>query len=76
MEINFLLEEKTLLSAKYIKLIGKKDFDKIIIKRDDIKYANLSFTEISKKDLIIRVNFKGCKDFKNDYTLISRIYNP
>jgi len=67
MEINFLLQEKTLLSTKYIKLIRKKDFDKIIIKKDDIKSANLQFAEISKQNLIIRVIFRGLKDFKNDY---------
>ncbi|WPO81902.1 barstar family protein [Chryseobacterium sp. JJR-5R] len=67
MKIEFVLQEKILLRTKYIKLISKKAFDKIIIKRDDIRYANLLFTEISKQDLIIRVNFKGRKDFKNDY---------
>ncbi|KMQ59938.1 hypothetical protein ACM46_16905 [Chryseobacterium angstadtii] len=64
MKIEFLLEEKTLLSAKYIKLIDKKDFDKIVIKRSDIKSTNLQFGEISQKDLIIRISFKT---FKNDY---------
>ncbi|KFF08557.1 hypothetical protein IW15_22700 [Chryseobacterium soli] len=64
MKIEFLLEEKTLLSTKYIKLISKKDFDKIVIKRNDIKSTNLQFGEISQKDLIIRVSFKT---FKNDY---------
>jgi len=67
MEINFLLQEKTLLLTKYIKLIRKKDFDKIIIKKDDFKSANLQFAEISKQNLIIRVIFRGRKDFKNDY---------
>ncbi|MDV7697655.1 hypothetical protein N6B72_12050 [Chryseobacterium soli] len=64
MKIEFLLEEKTLLSTKYIKLISKKDFDKIVIKRNDIKSTNLQFGEISQKNLIIRVSFKT---FKNDY---------
>ncbi|AZB11346.1 hypothetical protein EG344_22165 [Chryseobacterium sp. G0162] len=67
MEINFLSEEKTLLSTKYIKLIRKKDFDKIVIKRDDIKSINLQFGEVSKQNIIIRVSFKGLKTFKNDY---------
>ncbi|MBP2619726.1 hypothetical protein [Chryseobacterium jejuense] len=67
MEINFLSEEKTLLSTKYIKLIRKKDFDKIVIKRDDIKSINLQFREVSKQNIIIRVSFKGLKTFKNDY---------
>ena len=68
MEIKFLLEEKTLLSMKYIKLIRKKDFDKITIKKDDIKFINLQFGEISKQDMIIRVSFKGLKTFQNDYS--------
>lgn len=67
MEIKFLLKEEPILSTKYVKLIRKKDFDKIIIKKEDIKSANLQFTEISKQNLIIRVTFKGLKDFKNDY---------
>lgn len=67
MEINFLIEEKALLSTKYIKLIRKSDFDKISIKKEDIKFINLQFGEISKQDLIIRVSFKGLKTFKNDY---------
>lgn len=67
MEIKFLLEEKTLLLMRYIKLIRKKNFDKIIIKKDDIKLINLQFGEISKQDIIIRVSFKGLKTFKNDY---------
>jgi hypothetical protein len=64
MKIEFLLEEKVLLSANYIKLIHKKDFDKIIIKWDHIKSVNLQFGNISEKDLIIWVFFKN---FKNDY---------
>ncbi|PKF73280.1 hypothetical protein CW752_14735 [Chryseobacterium sp. PMSZPI] len=52
------------MTTKYIKLIRKKDFDKIIIKRDDIKSINLQFGEIFKQDLVIRVSFKT---FKNDY---------
>jgi len=65
MEIKFLSEEeKTLLSTNYIKLVGKKDIDKIIIKREDIKSINMQFGEISKQDLTIRVSFKT---FKNDY---------
>lgn len=67
MEIKILLEEKILLSTKYIRLIYKKDFDKIVIKRDDFKSINLQFVNIINKDLIIRVTFKGLKDFKNDY---------
>ncbi|MCJ7933281.1 MAG: hypothetical protein MUW56_06490 [Chryseobacterium sp.] len=67
MEIKFLLGEELILSTKYVKLIRKKDFDKIIIKKEDIKSANLQFAEISKQYLIIRVTFKGLKDFKNDY---------
>ncbi|KFF08558.1 hypothetical protein N6B72_12055 [Chryseobacterium soli] len=65
MKIEFLLGEKTLLSTKYIKLTRKKGFDKTIIKRDDIKFINLQFGEISKQDIIIRVSFKT---FKNDYS--------
>ncbi|KFF73240.1 hypothetical protein HX13_21710 [Chryseobacterium sp. P1-3] len=64
MEINFLSEEKTLLSTRYIKLIRKKDFDKIVIKRGDIKSINLQFEKIYKQDVIIRASFKT---FKNDY---------
>ncbi|WP_333597408.1 hypothetical protein [Chryseobacterium flavum] len=64
MGIKFLSKEKIVLSAKYIKLIGKKDFDKIIIKKNDIKSVNIQFGEISNQDLIIRVSFKT---FKNDY---------
>ncbi|AKK73618.1 hypothetical protein OK18_14325 [Chryseobacterium gallinarum] len=67
MEINFVLEEKVLLITKYIKLIRKKDFDKIVVKRGDIKSINLQFGEISKRDIVIRVSFKGLKTFKNDY---------
>lgn len=67
MEINFLSEEKTVLSTKYIKLIRKKDLDKIVVKRDDTKFINLQFGEVSKQDVIIRVSFKGLKNFKNDY---------
>ncbi|AYZ37017.1 hypothetical protein EGY07_16365 [Chryseobacterium indologenes] len=67
MEIKFLSEEKSLLTTKYIKLIRKKDFDKIVIKRDDIKAINLQFGEISKQDIIIRVSFKSLKAFRNDY---------
>lgn len=64
MEIIFLLGEKVLLSTKYIKLIRKRDFTKINIKKDDIKLINLQFGEIFKQDLIIRISFKT---FKNDY---------
>lgn len=64
MKIEFLLEEKILLTASYIKLIDKKDLDKISIKRDHIKSVNIQFGEISKKDVILRVSFKT---FKNDY---------
>ncbi|WP_288447471.1 hypothetical protein [uncultured Chryseobacterium sp.] len=64
MEIKILKEEKTLLLTKYIKLIDKKDFVEIIIKRNDIKSINPQFEEISNIDLIIRVFFKT---FKNDY---------
>ncbi|AZA84680.1 hypothetical protein C1637_07530 [Chryseobacterium lactis] len=67
MEIKFLSEEKASLTTKYIKLIRKKDFDKIIIKRDDIKSINLQFGKISKQDIIIRVSFTGLETFKNDY---------
>lgn len=67
MEIRFLLEEKILLSTKYIKLISKKDFDKIIIKKDDTKSVNLQFGNILNNDLIINVTFSGDKDFKNNY---------
>ncbi|UZT99818.1 hypothetical protein ODZ84_09735 [Chryseobacterium fluminis] len=64
MEIEFLLSEKTLLITSYIKLIGKKDFDKVIIKKNDIKSINMQFGEISNQNLVIRVSFKT---FKNDY---------
>lgn len=64
MEIKILSEKKILLTTKYIKLIGKKDFDKIIIKRNDIKSVNLQFGEISNQDLIIKVYFKT---FENEY---------
>ena len=64
MEIKFLLSEKTLLTTSYIKLIGKKDFDKLIIKKNDIKSINMQFGEISNQNLVIRVSFKT---FKNDY---------
>ncbi len=64
MEIKILTKEKILLLTKYIKLIDKKDFVEIIIKRDDIKSINPQFGEISNIDLVIRVFFKT---FKNDY---------
>ncbi len=64
MEIKIILEEKTLLSTKYIKRISRKDFDKIVIKKNDIKSANLQFGDILNKDLFIRVSFKS---FKSDY---------
>ncbi|WP_419868355.1 barstar family protein [Chryseobacterium sp. CT-SW4] len=64
MEIDFLLEEKKILSTQYIKLVYKKDFDKITIKKDHVKYTDLSCKEIFDKDIIIRVSFKN---FKNDY---------
>lgn len=64
MKIEFLLEEIVLLSAKYIKLINKKGFDKIVIKSNDIKRINILFNEILNRDLIIRVCFKS---LKNDY---------
>ncbi|WPO84295.1 hypothetical protein SD427_08155 [Chryseobacterium sp. JJR-5R] len=67
MEIKFLLNDNILLSTKYIKVITKKDFDKIIIIKNDIKYANLQFRDILNKDIIIRLDFKGIKSFKNDY---------
>lgn len=65
MEIKFLLEEKTLLSTKYIKLINKKDFDKIIIKRNDIKSVDLHCGEAFNKNTIIRISFKN---FENSYS--------
>lgn len=68
MEIEFLLKEKSLLRANYIKLISKKDFDKIIIRRGDVKFINLQFGDISKKKLVVRVSFKGFKNFNNKYT--------
>ncbi len=64
MEIKFLLEEKTLLSTKYIKLINKKHFDKIIIKRNDIKSVNFHCGEAFNKNTIIRISFKN---FENNY---------
>ncbi|WP_295229428.1 hypothetical protein [uncultured Chryseobacterium sp.] len=64
MKIEFLLEEKSLLSANYIKLIHKKDFDKIVVKRDHIKYVNLDCREIFDSNLIISVSFKS---FFNSY---------
>ncbi|WP_294281687.1 hypothetical protein [uncultured Chryseobacterium sp.] len=64
MKIEFLLEEKSLLSANYIKLIHKRDFDKIVIKRDQIKSVNLDCREIFNGDLIINVSFKS---FLNSY---------
>lgn len=68
MKIEFLLENKILISAKYIKLTSKKDFDKIIILRHNIKSANIQFKEIFQKDLIIRVSFRT---FKKDYVFKS-----
>ncbi len=65
MKIEFLLEEKTLLSTKYIKLIRKKDLDKIIIKKGDIKLINLQLGELSKKSIILRVSFKS---FESNYS--------
>lgn len=65
MKIEFLLGEKTLLSTKYIKLIRKKDLDKIIIKKGDIKLINLQFGELSKKSIILRVSFKS---FESNYS--------
>ncbi|WP_126650261.1 hypothetical protein [Chryseobacterium aureum] len=64
MKIEFLLEEHLLLTTSYIKLVYKKDFDKIIIQREHIKFINLQFGKLLQKDLIIRVSFKT---FKNDY---------
>lgn len=64
MKIEFLLEEKSLLSANYIKLMHKRDFDKIVVKRDQIKYVNLDCREIFNGDLIINVSFKS---FLNSY---------
>ena len=64
MEIEILLEELSLLSTKYIKLINKKDIDKIVVKRNDIKFINLKFSEISNKDIIMNVCFKH---FKREY---------
>ncbi|MEJ5051565.1 barstar family protein [Chryseobacterium culicis] len=73
MEIKFLLKEKILLKTKYIKLINKKDFDKIMINKQDIKHINLQFGEIYKQDIIIRVSFRT---FTNDYIFnISDIFN-
>ncbi|WP_294314287.1 hypothetical protein [uncultured Chryseobacterium sp.] len=65
MKIEFLLGEKTLLSTKYIKLIRKKDLDKIIIKKGDIKLINLQLGELSKKSIILRVSFKS---FESNYS--------
>lgn len=64
MEIRFLLEEKTILSTKYIRLIYKKDFDKIVIKRSDNTSINMQFGHVANKDLIISIKFKS---FKIDY---------
>nr|WP_314499700.1 hypothetical protein [uncultured Chryseobacterium sp.] len=64
MEINFLLEERKLLSTKYIKLIGKKDFDRIVIKNSDIKFLDLQCGVILSKDLIITISFKN---YEKDY---------
>lgn len=65
MKIEFLLGEKILLSTKYIKLIRRKYFDKIIIKKGDIKLINLQLGELSKRSIIFRVSFKS---FKNNYS--------
>nr|WP_314499701.1 hypothetical protein [uncultured Chryseobacterium sp.] len=64
MEIKILLEEKTLLSTKYIKLIGKQDFDRIVIKNSDIKFLDLQCGIILSKDLIIKISFKN---YERDY---------
>lgn len=87
MEIKIILEEKKLLSTKYIKLVSRKDFDKILIRKNDIKYADLQFGDILSKDLLIRVSFKS---FKSEYifnvsdilfktqeiTLIGNLFDP
>lgn len=64
MKIEFLFEEKTLLSAKYIKLITKKDFVRIIVKKEDIKSVNFQFGNILSKDLDVTISFKS---FKSNY---------
>jgi len=69
MKIEFILEEKILLTANYIKLIYKKDFNKIIIKKDHLKSVNLQFGVIFEKEVTIRVVFNGVKSFKNDYII-------
>ncbi|WPO84296.1 barstar family protein [Chryseobacterium sp. JJR-5R] len=64
MKIEFLFEEKTLLSAKYIKLITKEDFVRIVVKKEDIKSVNFQFGNILDKDLDVTISFKS---FKSNY---------
>lgn len=67
MKIEIISGENIILSAKYIRIIFKKDYEKIVIKKTDIKSVNLQWGEISIQDLVIRVTFKGLKDFENNY---------
>ncbi|MFY1047331.1 hypothetical protein [Chryseobacterium sp. GP-SGM7] len=65
MKIEFLIGEKFLLKADYVKLIRKKALDKIIVKKDNIKFIDLQINDVLNKDLIIRISFKS---FENEYT--------
>ncbi|MPS64240.1 MAG: hypothetical protein DI622_01510 [Chryseobacterium sp.] len=59
MKIELILEEKVLLLTSYIRLINTKN--KITIKKDDIKFANVEFSSILNKDVTIRIIFKTFK---------------
>lgn len=60
MVIKILLEEKTLLITKYMRMNSKR----IIVKKTDIKFANLQCKMTMNNDLIVRVLFKN---FQSDY---------
>ncbi len=65
MKIELLLENKILLSAKYIKLKNGNGLDKILIKKIDIKSVDLQCGEAFTKNTIIRISFKN---FENSYS--------
>ncbi|GEM_PF-3074026 len=61
MKIELLLENKILLSAKYIKLKNGNGLDKILIKKIDIKSINLQCVGTLNKDVTVSVSFKNIK---------------
>lgn len=64
MKIEFIIENKILLSTKYIKLLHEKSFDKVIIIKNDIRSIDLQCRNVFNKNLTIRTSYKN---YNNNY---------